>query len=248
MPSHNRMHPTNCYSRSILAVRHRPTGNKVLRPLPKRAHQTTDIPATQPPSPPARERPPTLTHAVSSQPPSLFCVSPQKLVSRSGRNSWRLHRATWRRMTSTQRNNSRVAYMAVGQPSALGTGCHPGRSVGLPGERNLYVRHGQMWSRPHYDKLSTFRGETEQRRNCRNGGSSCTMDERRWRHDMNEWILHYNRWLTSFSLDRSVDSATPMLEATERRLSPWLIRSLASAMLVAVNTSFLSDFLLYFML
>ena len=31
-----------------------------LRPQPKRAHQTTDKPATQPRSPPARERPPTL--------------------------------------------------------------------------------------------------------------------------------------------------------------------------------------------
>ena len=54
------MHLSNCYSRSIRAVRHRPTGNKAQRPQPKRAHQTTDRPATQPSSPPARERPPTL--------------------------------------------------------------------------------------------------------------------------------------------------------------------------------------------
>ena len=31
-----------------------------------------------------------------------------------------------------------------------------------------------------------FGGETKQRRNCRNGGSSSMMDERRWRHDINE--------------------------------------------------------------
>ena len=60
MPSHNRMHLSNCYSRSLRAVRHRPTGNKTQRTQPKRAHQTTDRPATQPPSPPAREEPPTL--------------------------------------------------------------------------------------------------------------------------------------------------------------------------------------------
>ena len=40
--------------------RHRPTGNKAQRPQPKRAHQTTDRPATQPPSPSAREQLPTL--------------------------------------------------------------------------------------------------------------------------------------------------------------------------------------------
>ena len=51
--TYNRMHPSNCYSRSLRAVRHRPTGNKPQCPLPKRSHQTTDRPATQPPSPPA---------------------------------------------------------------------------------------------------------------------------------------------------------------------------------------------------
>ena len=43
---------------------------------------------------------------VSSLPPSLSCVSLQRLMSRSGRNSGRLPRANWRRMKSTQRNNS----------------------------------------------------------------------------------------------------------------------------------------------
>ena len=36
-----------------------------------------------------------------------------------------------------------------------------------------------------------FGGETKQIRNCRNGGSSCTMDERRCRHDMNEAFHFY---------------------------------------------------------
>ena len=60
MPSHNRMHPPNCYSRPLRAVRHRPTRNTAQRSLPERAHQTTDRPATQPPSPPACEKPLTL--------------------------------------------------------------------------------------------------------------------------------------------------------------------------------------------
>ena len=38
----------------------------------------------------------------------------------------------------------------------------------------------------------TFRGETKQRRNCRNGGSSRTMDEHRCRHDMNELHVCYD--------------------------------------------------------
>ena len=63
------MHPPNCYSRPLRAVRHRPTGNTVQHSLPDRAHQTTDRPATQPPSPPAREKPPTLAQQFPSQPP-----------------------------------------------------------------------------------------------------------------------------------------------------------------------------------
>ena len=56
---------------------------------------------------------------VSPQTPSLSCVRKQKLMSRSGRNSRRLPKATWRSMTSTQRNNSRVA--------THGHGVHGGR-------------------------------------------------------------------------------------------------------------------------
>ena len=48
------------YVTSLRAVRHRPTRNTAQRSLPERAHQTTDRPATQPPSPPARENPLTL--------------------------------------------------------------------------------------------------------------------------------------------------------------------------------------------
>ena len=48
------MHPSNCYSRSIRSVRHRPTGNTAQRPQPKRAHKTTYRSSTQHPSPPAR--------------------------------------------------------------------------------------------------------------------------------------------------------------------------------------------------
>ena len=55
MPSHNKMHPPNCYSGPLRSVWYRPTGNKAQRTQPERAHQTTDRPATQPPSPPTRE-------------------------------------------------------------------------------------------------------------------------------------------------------------------------------------------------
>ena len=47
MSSHNRLHRSNCYSRPLRAVRHRPTGNMAQRSQPERAHQTTDRPATQ---------------------------------------------------------------------------------------------------------------------------------------------------------------------------------------------------------
>ena len=60
-PSHNRMHPPNCYSGPLRSVWYRPSGNKAQRTQPERAHQTTDRPATQPPSPPAREESPTLS-------------------------------------------------------------------------------------------------------------------------------------------------------------------------------------------
>ena len=147
----------------------------------------------------------------------------------------------------------------LSQPSALRTGCHPGSeaSVWLPGERNLCVRRGHLWSQPTecaqdrmpprqrsicvatgrakpvcaarplvisanrvrsgQDATSAAKhlwgyresetcvcgaatcdlghimtncrhfGQRPNRRNCGNGGSSRTMDERRCRHDMNEW-------------------------------------------------------------
>ena len=40
-----------------------------------------------------------------------------------------------------------------------------------------------MRSRPYYDTLPTFRGETEQRRHGKNGGSRCAVAECRCRHD-----------------------------------------------------------------
>ena len=81
MPSHNRMHPSNCYSRSIRSVRHRPTGNTAQRPQPKRAHQTTDRPATQPPSPPAREEPPTPAQQFSLNLPASPCKPAEARVA-----------------------------------------------------------------------------------------------------------------------------------------------------------------------
>ena len=102
----------NVFTSLLIAVRHPPTGNTAQRSQPERAHQTTDRPATQPPSPPARERPPTRAQQFCLNPPppppSLSCLSLQKLVSRSGKNSGRLPRATWRNITSTQKNNSQV--------------------------------------------------------------------------------------------------------------------------------------------
>ena len=60
---------------------------------------------------------------VSSQPPSLSGVSLQKLVSRSGKISGRLPRATWRNMTSIQKNNSRVVTHCRGEHSGRPTEC-----------------------------------------------------------------------------------------------------------------------------
>ena len=83
-------------------------------------------------------------------------------------------------------SHAAVAYMADSQPSALGTGRHPGSkvSVGLPGEQKLYVRRSHMRSEPYHDELPTFRGETEPRRHCGNEGWICAVAECRCRHDM----------------------------------------------------------------
>ena len=72
---------------------------------------------------------------VSSQPPSLSCVSPQKLVSRSGKTSGRLPRATWRNMTSIQKNNSRVVTHCRGEHGGRPTECARDRLP--PRQRNI---------------------------------------------------------------------------------------------------------------
>ena len=79
-----------------------------------------------------------------------------------------------------------VACMADGQPSALGTGCHPGSetSVGLPGQQKLYVRRSHMRPEPHHDELHTLRRETERRRHCGNDGWIRAVAESHCRHDM----------------------------------------------------------------
>ena len=41
-----------------------------------------------------------------------------------------------------------------------------------------------MRSQPHSDELRTFRGETEQRRHCKKGGTICAVAECHCRHDM----------------------------------------------------------------
>ena len=74
--------------------------------------------------------------------------------------------------TTPEWSHAAVACMADIQPSALGTGCHPGSetSVGLSGQQKLYVRRSHMRPEPHHDELHTFRRETEPRRHCRNEG------------------------------------------------------------------------------
>ena len=72
---------------------------------------------------------------VSSQPPSLSCVSPQKLVSRSGNISGRLPRATRRNITSIQKNNSRVVTHCRGVHGGRPTECARDRLP--PRQRNI---------------------------------------------------------------------------------------------------------------
>ena len=83
-------------------------------------------------------------------------------------------------------SDAAVACIADIQPSALGTGCHPGSetSVGLPGQQKLYVRRSHMRPEPHHDELHTFRSETEPRRHCRNEGWIRAVAESHCRHDM----------------------------------------------------------------
>ena len=95
-------------------------------------------------------------------------------------------------MTSIQKNNSRVVTLCRGihggRPAECARDRPPPRQRNICGAtgraKPVCVRRSHMRSRPHYDELPTFRGETKKRRLCKNGGSSCAMDERRCRHDM----------------------------------------------------------------
>ena len=113
---------------------------------------------------------------------SLSCVSPQKVVSRSGKNSGRHLIATFTIMTSNQKNDSRVV-----------TRCHGGRQTQCardrppPRQRNIcgatgrartvYVLRSHMRSQPHSDEPGTFREEPEQRRHWENVGTICVVAE-----------------------------------------------------------------------
>ena len=90
------------------------------------------------------------------------------------------------KITTPEWLHAAVACMADIQPSALGTGCHPGSetSVGLPGQQKLYVRRSHMRPEPRHDELHTFRSETEPRRHCRNVGWIRAVAESHCRHDM----------------------------------------------------------------
>ena len=135
---------------------------------------------------------PTLSE-VSFQAPSLSCVSPQKPVSRSRKNT-RANRQQSKEIqhppkrTTPEWSHAAVAWMADGQPSALGTSRHAGSetSVGLPGGQKLYVRRSHMRPEPHHDELHTFRRESERRRHCGNEGWIRAVVECRCRHDMME--------------------------------------------------------------
>ena len=92
--------------------------------------------------------------------------------------------------TTPKWSHAAVACMADGQPSALGTGCHPGSEtpVGLQGQQQLYVRRSHIRSEPYHDELHTFRRETERRRHCGNERWICAVAECRCRHDMMKGI------------------------------------------------------------
>ena len=88
--------------------------------------------------------------------------------------------------TTPEWSHAAVACTADGQPSALGTGCHPGSetSVGLPRQQKLYVRRSHMRPEPYHAELHTFRRETERRRHCGNEGWIRAVAENHCRHDM----------------------------------------------------------------
>ena len=185
------MHPPNCYTGPLRSVWYRPSGNKAQRTQPERAHQTTDRPATQPPSPPAHGE----SHTLSKQfrfnlpaSPVKARRSPYREVARTvGANRQQSKEVRHRpKRTTPEWSHAAVACMADIQPNALGTGCHPGSetSVGLPGQQKLYVRRSHMRPEPHHDELHIFLRETEPRRHCRNEGWIRAVAESHCRHDM----------------------------------------------------------------
>ena len=83
-----------------------------------------------------------------------------------------------------------------------------------------------MRSEPYHDELHTFRGDTEQRRHRRNGGSSCAMDERRCRHDMMMRVTLLND-LFCFAMSELFFHLHLLfaVELSARRVYSWTVRS-----------------------
>ena len=77
----------------------------------------------------------------------------------------------------------------------------------------MYVRRGHMPSRSHYDNLTTFRGETEQRRQDENGGSSCAVAERRCRHDVVNTTINVSLYNNSMLSCTQKKTCTPISRA-----------------------------------
>ena len=141
----------------------------------------------------------------TSQP--LLCKPAEARVTK-WQEQWEATQSNNRNMTSTQKNNSRVVTHCRGIHGGRPTECARDRLpprqrniCGLPGEQNLYVRRGHMWSWPHYDELPTFRGETKQRWHGENGEWSCAMDDRRCRHNN---IMMTSAFLPSLPLNASI--------------------------------------------
>ena len=97
-----------------------------------------------------------------------------------------------------------VAYMADGQPSALGTGHHPGSktSVGYRESKTCTVCAAQpcMRSQPHCDKVlgaANISGRDRAKTTLKKGGMIRGVAECRCTHDMmmiNERLLLYYRF------------------------------------------------------
>ena len=131
---------------------------------------------------PAKSRLHSRNSFVSTSQP-LLCKPAEARIAKWQESKEVQHRP---KRTTPEWSHAAVACMADIQPSALGTGCHPGSetSVGLPGQQKLYVRRSHMRPEPHHDELHTFRRETEPRRYCRNEGWIRAVAESHCRHDM----------------------------------------------------------------